>query len=100
MTWYKELEDLDTFYTNVTALKLLDHLTYFCLVLHTVDTVDIPQVMKTFFRDAEGIPYLNAMEAAHRKSMREKLVINDKYLHAVALKSLLQSGEYETGTRE
>ena len=21
--WYKELEDLDTFYTNVTALKLL-----------------------------------------------------------------------------
>ena len=26
-TWYKELEDPDTFYTNVTALKLLDHLT-------------------------------------------------------------------------
>ena len=26
-TWYKELEDLDTFYKNITALKLLDHLT-------------------------------------------------------------------------
>ena len=26
-TWYKELEDPDTFYTKVTALKLLDHLT-------------------------------------------------------------------------
>ena len=24
-TWYKELEDPDTFYTKVTALKLLDH---------------------------------------------------------------------------
>ena len=28
-TWYKELEYPDTFYTNVTALKLLDHLTEF-----------------------------------------------------------------------
>ena len=29
-TWYKYLKDPDTFYTNVTALKLLDHLTKFC----------------------------------------------------------------------
>ena len=26
-TWYKELEEPDTFYTNVIALKILDHLT-------------------------------------------------------------------------
>ena len=42
-TWYKDLEYLDTFYTNVTALKILDHLTEFCLGLHTVDAVDITQ---------------------------------------------------------
>ena len=41
-TWWKELEDPDTFYTNVTALNLLDHLTEFFLGLHTVDAVDIP----------------------------------------------------------
>ena len=41
-TWYKELEDPDTFYTKVTALKLLDHLTEFCAGLHTVDAVNIP----------------------------------------------------------
>ena len=41
-TWYKELEDSDTFYTNVTALKLLNHLTKFCLGLQTVNAVDIP----------------------------------------------------------
>ena len=100
-TWYKELEDPDTSYTNVTALKLLDHLTEFCSGLHTVDVVDIPQVMKTLFSDAERIPQLiNAMEAAQRKSKREKLVINGEYLHALALKSLLQSGEYETETWE
>ena len=28
-TWYNELEDPDTFYTKVAALKLLDHLTEF-----------------------------------------------------------------------
>ena len=46
-TWYKEIEDPDTLYTKVTALKLLDHLTKFCSGLHTVDAVDIPQLMKT-----------------------------------------------------
>ena len=100
-TWYKELEDPDTFYTNGTALKLLDHLTKFCSGLHTVDAVDIPQVMMTLFSNAEGIPqFINAMEAAQRKSKRAKLVINDEYMHDVALKLLLQSGEYETETRE
>ena len=100
-TWYKELEIPDTFYTKVTALKLLDHLTEFCSGIHTVDAVDIPQVIKTLFSYAEGIPqFINAIEASQRKSKRAKLVINDKYLHAVALKSLLQSGDYETETRE
>ena len=63
--------------------------------------VDIPQVMKILFVDAEGIiKYINAMEAAHRKYKRAKLVIADEYMHAMALKSLLQSGEYETEMRE
>ena len=78
-TWYKEQEDPETFNTNVTALKLLEHLTEFCSGLQTLDAVDIPQVTKTLFRDAEGIPkYINAMEAAQRKSKRAKLVITDE----------------------
>ena len=57
--------------------------------------------MKKLFRDAEGIPqFINAMEAAQRKSKSVKLVINDDYLHSVALKLLLQSGDYKTETRE
>ena len=40
------------------------------------------------------------MEVARQKSKREKLVIHDKYMHNVALKLLLQSGEYETETQE
>ena len=40
-TCYKELEDPDTFYKNITALKLLEYLTNFCSGLHTVDALDI-----------------------------------------------------------
>ena len=68
--------------------------------LQTVNAMDIPQVVKTLFSVVEGIPqFINAMEAAQRKSERSKPVINDEYLHAVALKLLLQSGEYETETQ-
>ena len=67
-TWYKDLEDPDTSYTNVTALRLLDHLTDFCSGLHTVNAVDIPQLVKTLFANANGIPqFINAMEAAQQK---------------------------------
>ena len=88
-TWRREIEDPDTFYTKVTTLKLLGHLTVFCAGLHTVDAEDIPQIMKYLYKYLEGVPqFINAMEAAQRKSKRTKLVINDKYLHAVALKLL------------
>ena len=93
-TRYKEFEDPDTFYKNVTALKLLDQITEFCLVLHTVNAVDIPQVIKTLFSDTEGIPqFINTMKAEQQKSKRAKLVIYDEYMHTVALKLLLQTGE-------
>ena len=64
-TWYKELEDPDTFYTKFTALKLLDYLTEFCAGLHMVDAVDIPQIMKSLYKYPEGVPqFINAVEAA------------------------------------
>ena len=92
-TWYKELENPDMFYTNFTDLKLLHHLTKFCLGFHTVDDMDIPQLMKTLFTNADGIlQSINAMEAAERKSKMAKLVIQDKYMRAVVLKLLLEPG--------
>ena len=40
------------------------------------------------------------MEVAQQKSKRAKLVIHDEYMHAVALKLLLQPGEYKTEKQE
>ena len=66
-----------------------------------MNVVDIPQLMKSLYKDSEGVlQFINAMEATQRKSKRAKLIINDEYMHAVALKFLLQSGDYETETRE
>ena len=63
--------------------------------------MDISQLNKTLFSNAEGIPqFINAMEAAQRKSKRAKLVMNDEYMHNGALKYLLQFGEYKTETWE
>ena len=70
------------------------------MVLHTVDAVDNPQIMKSLYKDLEGVPqFIKSMEVAQCKSKRAKLVISDEYLHAVALKLLLQLGEYETETQ-
>ena len=61
-TWYKDLKDPDTLYTKVTYLKILDHLTEFCAGLHMVDAVDIPQIIKSLYKDSEGVPqFINAM---------------------------------------
>ena len=63
--------------------------------------MEIQQLMKTLFTDANGIPqFVNAMEAAQQNSKLEKLEIQDNYMHDVALKLLLKSGEYETKARE
>ena len=51
-TWYKEPEDPDKFFTNITALKLIDHLTEFFSGLHPVNAANIPQLTKTLFSDA------------------------------------------------
>ena len=66
-----------------------------------MDAVDIPQLMKSLYKDSDGVPqFINVMEASQRKSKRTKLVIIDDYLHIVALKSLVRSSEYVTETRE
>ena len=86
---------------NVTALKLLEYLTDICLGLCTIDAIEIPQLMKALFTNTNGIPqFINAMEAAQQNSKRAKLVIQDEYIHAVALKFLPKSGEYEAKTRK
>ena len=52
-TWYKDIEDPNKFYTYVTTLKLINHLTEFCSGIHVVNTFNILQLMKTLYVDAK-----------------------------------------------
>ena len=44
-TWYKELEDADTFYKNVIAQQLFEHIEDHFTGLHAIDAVEISSVM-------------------------------------------------------
>ena len=61
-TWYRELENSETFYIEVTAFKLMDRLLKFSGGCHTIDAVYIMSDMKQYFDEAESIPvYINMM---------------------------------------
>ena len=91
-TWFKEIEDPDNFYTEVTTIQLLDHLTEHCSGIHAIDAVDIPHIMQIFYKEAKGIPqFVNMMEAAQAKENRANLPITGKYFHDLALQALIAS---------
>ena len=64
-TLFKELEYPDTFYKKIITIQLLDHLTENCSSIHEIDAVDIPYIMRSFYKVSEGIPqFIKMMEAA------------------------------------
>ena len=59
-----------------------------------IDVVDIPSVVKTFWKEAEGVPrYINRMEAAQKKSTRNPLPFMDAVMHKISFRALLASNE-------
>ena len=69
-TWYRQLKDADTFYTDITAQELMTHLLVDCEGLHALNVVELPTQMFTFWSDTEGIPqYINKLEDAQHKSL-------------------------------
>ena len=100
-TWYQDLKSAMTFYTQVTAKQLLDHLEANCTGLHTIDAVELPSQMKGFYADAEGIPqYIIAMEEAQKKAQRAQLPISDAVLLAIANRAMIASNDFPDETRE
>ena len=57
--------------------------------------------MRTFHADSEGIPqYINLMEEAQRKADHGKLPVTEQTMVAIASKSVLSSGDFETATKK
>ena len=99
--WYRDLRDARSFYTNVTAMQLMNHLTANCGGLHPSELVNLPTDMMGYYAKAEGIPeYINMLEEAQRKLARANLPMSDAQLLAIASTAVLASGHFPRPTDE
>lgn len=99
--WYKDLKCHRSFYNNVTAKQLMDHLDANCGGLHPVDLINLPTEMMTFYATAEGIPeYINKLEDAQRKLARANLPMQDVQLLAIASTAVLAAQHFPRATDE
>ncbi len=96
--WYRDLCHARSFYTNVTAKQLLDHLDANCGGLHPSELVRLPTDMLGYYADAEGIPeYINMLEDAQRKLARANLPMSDDQL-LIASTAILASDHFPRAT--
>jgi len=99
--WYRDLRQATTYYTNVTAKQLMDHLTTNCGGLHPSELISLPTEMISYYTEAEGIPeYINMMEDAQRKLARANLPMSDDQLVAIASTAVLASNHFPRPTDE
>jgi hypothetical protein len=99
--WYRNLRHARSFYTNVTAYQLMEHLEANCGGLHPAELINLPTEMLSYYAQADGIPeYINMLEEAQRKLACANLPMSDDQLLAIALTSILASGHYPRPTDE
>ena len=99
--WYRDLHHARSYYTNVTAKQLMDHLDANCGGLHPSELVSLPTEMMGYYANAEGIPeYINMLEEAQRKLARANLPMSDDQLLAIASTAVLASNHFPRATDE
>ena len=86
-TWYKDLEDSESFYNAITATDLIDHLDENCGGLHAVDLLGIPK-------------YINMLKDAQCKAQRAAMPIADVQLVAIASTAVLGSQQFPCTTED
>lgn len=86
--WYHGLHYARSFYTNVTAQQLLDHLDANCGGLHPSELVNLHKDMMGYYTKAEGIPeYINMLKEAQCKLAHANLPMSNNQLLAAVLAS-------------
>jgi hypothetical protein len=89
-TWICDLRDPETFYLNVTALKLLNHLRARSSGLHALDMVSLTIQMSQFYKGTPNIPgYIQLLEDAQCKAPRTGLPVTNQTLTILASTALL-----------
>lgn len=76
--WYRNLGHARSYYTNVMAKQLMDHLNTNCGGLHPSELVSLPNKMMRYHTKAEGIwEYINMLEETQCKLACVNLPMSD-----------------------
>ncbi len=93
--WYNNLKDADTFYTKVTALKIISFLDANSGGLHAIDMISLHTNMHQYYLQADGIPqYIIMLEDAQKKVKRAGMPIADIELVMMALAAVLATQHF------
>jgi hypothetical protein len=93
--WYNYLKDADTFYTKVTALKIISILDAYSGGLHAVDMISLRTNMHQYYVQVDGIPqYIIMLEDAQKKAKRAGMPIANVELVMMASAAVLAAQHF------
>ena len=88
-------QERKTYYTLVTAGKILSHLQATCRGLHAPDVLALKNEMQHYHIDSEGFPeYINEIEDAQEKAERANNPINATTLIIIATKMMISTEKF------
>jgi hypothetical protein len=94
-TWIRDLCNPETFYSNVTALAIFDHLLESSGGLHTLDMISLTIQMSQYYEGTPDIPeYIILLEDAQRKAARACLPVTNQTLTVLASTTLLAADTF------
>jgi hypothetical protein len=94
-----DLRNPKTFFSNVTALDIFNHLREHFGGLHTLDMVSLTIQMSKYHEGAPDIPeYIFLLKDAQRKAARARLPITDQTLTVLAFTALLAADTFPCTT--
>jgi hypothetical protein len=93
--WYNDLKNANTFYTKVTARKIIAFLDTNSGGLHAINMISLHTNMLNYYTQADGIPqYINMLEDAQKKATRAGMPIANVELMMMASAAILAAQHF------
>jgi hypothetical protein len=93
--WYNNLKDAKTFYTKVTALKIMAHLDANSRGLHTINMISLCSNMTQYYVQVDDIPqFIIMMKDAQKKTKQAGMPIANVELVMMASAAVLAAQHF------
>jgi hypothetical protein len=93
--WYNDLKDTNTFYTKVTAHKIIAFLDAISGELHPIDMISLRNNMHNYYTQADGTPqYINMLEDVQKKATQAGMPIANVELVMMASAAVLTAQHF------